>query len=145
MFLTIRWRRLPQLVRLLILHGTIGFGIAALFMARFLVVDPGDARHLLLGSAGHWWPALVLWFFLGLTSGSVQMGVAVRLLADRPPPPGGGHRARILRLELVPIPITRSRRGWQAFKAPPDFSAACQTFSTSAVECGASASRFSRR
>lgn len=109
MTMSTRWRRLPRLVRLLMLHGTVGFGIAAVFMAGFLLADPGDARHLLLGSAGHWWPALVLWFFLGLTFGSVQIGVAVMLLADGPNRPGGGHRARVSRLVPVPIPLTRRR------------------------------------
>lgn len=104
-----RWRRLPRLVRLLGLHGAVGFAIAAVFMAGFLVANPGDARYLLLGSAGHWWPALVLWFFLGLTFGSVQIGVAVMLLADGPTRPGGGHRAQPRRLVPVPIPLPRRR------------------------------------
>jgi hypothetical protein len=76
---------MPPLVRFLVLHGLLGFGIAAVFMAGLLHLDPGGAAGLLLRSAGHWWPALVLWFFLGLTFGSVQIGVATMLRADEPP------------------------------------------------------------
>lgn len=109
MTLSTRWRRLPKLVRLLALHGMVGFGIAAVFVAGFLWANPGDARHLLLASAGHWWPALILWFFLGLSFGSVQIGVAVMLLADGPNQPGGGHRVRLRRLVPVAIAVPRRR------------------------------------
>lgn len=43
---------------------------------------PPLIRFMLLRGAGHWWPAVLLWFFLGLTFGSVQIGVAT-MLRDR--------------------------------------------------------------
>jgi len=48
----------------------------------------------------------MLWFFSGLTFGSVQIGAAV-MLQDRPDDtPRGGHRQR---LRLAPVPV-RVRR-----------------------------------
>ncbi len=97
------WKRLPILVRFLLSHAIIGFGISALATATFVLANPGGAGGILLKAAGHWWPVVVLWFFLGLTFGSAQMGVATMLLADRPerPRPGGGNRAPA----LIPIPV----------------------------------------
>ena len=80
------WRRLPMLVRFLVRHGALGFGLAAVFVGALLAFDPQDAATLLLTAAGHWWPVVVLWFFTGLTFGAVQIGVATMLLARRDPP-----------------------------------------------------------
>ena len=70
---------MPPLVRFMLLHGLVGFAIATLSILGFLVQDPGGMGTLLLRGAGHWWPAVLLWFFLGLTFGSVQIGVATML------------------------------------------------------------------
>ena len=80
------WRRLPMLVRFLISHGALGFGLAAVFVGALLAFDPQDTGTLLLTAAGHWWPVMVLWFFTGLTFGAVQIGAATMLLAQREPP-----------------------------------------------------------
>jgi hypothetical protein len=65
--------------RFALLHGAIGFGIATLFVAAILWADPGGlARVLWLEGA---WPLGLLWFFCGLTFGSVQIGAAVMLRA----------------------------------------------------------------
>ncbi|WP_270938279.1 hypothetical protein [Falsiroseomonas oryzae] len=105
------WRRLPVAVRFLVSHGMVGFGLSALFVAGLLLTDYTDAAKLLLNSAGHWWPALVLWFFVGLTFGSVQIGVATMLLADDPrqPPPRRGSGAPS-DLALVPLRVRARRR-----------------------------------
>ncbi len=81
------WQGLPGLIRFVLLQMLVGFGLAALAVLGLLAADPGDARALLLGAAGHWWPAALLWGFLGLTFGAVQFGVAVALLAEPPPRP----------------------------------------------------------
>ena len=100
------WRRLPMLVRFLLCHAAVGFGLSAVFVAALLAYDPQDAASLLLTAAGHWWPVVVLWFFTGLTFGAVQIGVATMLLAeDDAPRPRGGTPAR-----LVPIPVRAVRR-----------------------------------
>jgi hypothetical protein len=94
------WRRLPMLVRFLICHASLGFGLAAVFVGALVAFDPQDAGTLLLTAAGHWWPALVLWFFTGLTFGSVQIGVATMLLAHGDPPPRRGTGAPVT---LAPV------------------------------------------
>jgi len=81
---------MPVLVRFLALHAAIGFGVAALLVAAILLADPGGLGALLRREGV--FPVALLWFFLGLTYGSVQMGAAVMLL---PHGPKGdrGHRA----------------------------------------------------
>jgi hypothetical protein len=105
------WRRLPMLVRFLVSHGALGFGLAAVFVAALLAFDPQDAATLLLTAAGHWWPVVALWFFTGLTFGAVQIGVATMLLArrDPPPPPRGGGTPATLAPALLRARATRRR------------------------------------
>ena len=103
------WRRLPMLVRFLLRHAAIGFALAAIFVAAILVLDPQDARALLVGGAGHWWPALALWFFTGLTFGAVQIGAATMLL-DHADPPRPRHHGRGAPADLVPVLLRVRRR-----------------------------------
>lgn len=85
-------RRHP-LVRLFITHTLIGYAISTLFVGGLLGFDAGGLRTLVLSQ--HAEPFVVLlWFFVGLTFASVQMGAAIMNLADGPPP-AGGKRARI--------------------------------------------------
>jgi hypothetical protein len=97
-----------MLVRFLVTHVLVGFGIAAVFVAGFVVADPGGGGTLLTRAAGHWWPVVVLWFFVGLTFGSAQIGAATMLLAERPDRrrPGGGLRLPV----FAPFPV-RIRAG----------------------------------
>ncbi len=78
------------LLRFLLLHAVIGFGVAALLVAAILFADPGGLGTLLRREGV--FPVALLWFFLGLTYGSVQMGAAVMLLPHEPKG-GRGHRA----------------------------------------------------
>jgi hypothetical protein len=104
------WRDAPKLVRFLLCHAAVGFGLAALFVGGFLLADPHGAGGVLLGAADHWWPALVLWFFVGLTFGSVQIGAATMLLGhDDGPGPRRGRMTPV-RLARVPIPARPRRR-----------------------------------
>ncbi|MGG5810169.1 hypothetical protein [Falsiroseomonas sp. CW058] len=103
------WRRLPEPVRFLLRNGAVGFVLSALLVGALLAADPGDARRLLLEGAGHWWPAVVLWFFAGLTFGGVQIGAATMLLAsadDRPRHPRRGTGVPV----LAPVPVRARRR-----------------------------------
>lgn len=103
------WRELPRLVRFLIHHAAIGFGIAALFVGGLVLADPNGAGTVLLTAAGHWWPVAALWLFTGLTFAAVQMGAATALLCDDGAEPRGGTRAPVA--SLVPIPLcVRARR-----------------------------------
>ena len=86
--------QLPKAVGFPIRHAAIGFGLSTLLMAALFWADPGGVAGVLLRAPGHPWPALLLWFFCGLTLGAVQIGVAV-MLQDRPPDDddrGGGRR-----------------------------------------------------
>ena len=98
-------RRIPVAVRFMVLHGLVGFGLAAIFVAAVLWADPGGVGSLILTHGGL--PVIVLlWFFTGLTFGSVQIGAAVMLLETDDEPPAGSTRAPI----LAPIPVRARRR-----------------------------------
>lgn len=104
------WRQLPMLVRFLVCHAAAGFGLSAVFVAALILADPQDAGTLLLTGAGHWWPAVVLWFFTGATFGAVQIGAATMLLDSteegRPPHRGSGAPAGL----LIPVRVRAGRR-----------------------------------
>jgi hypothetical protein len=86
-------RRMPHAVRFMVLHGLVGFGLAALFVAAVLWSDPGGVGRLILREGGL--PVIgLLWFFIGLTFGSVQIGAAVMLQDGRGDAPRGGRRQR---------------------------------------------------
>ena len=92
--------RIPIAVRFMIMHGLIGFGLSALFVAAVLWADPGGVGSLILKHGGA--PVVaMLWFFSGLTFGSVQIGAAIMLRDDREDPPRG-HRQR---LQAIPVPV----------------------------------------
>jgi len=101
-------RRIPVAVRFMIMHGLVGFGLSALFVAAVLWADPGGVGSLILKHGGI--PVVaMLWFFSGLTFGGVQIGAAIMLHDDREDP-SGGHRQR---LQPIPVPVTvpvRARR-----------------------------------
>ena len=100
--------RIPVAVRFMIMHGLIGFGLSALFVAAVLWADPGGVGSLILKHGGL--PVVaMLWFFSGLTFGSVQIGAAIMLSDGREEPP----RGRRQRLQAIPVPVTvpaRARR-----------------------------------
>jgi hypothetical protein len=107
---------MPKLVIFLAKHAALGFAIAAAFVGGLVALDVGHLRTLLAGSNDAWLPAFVLTFAMGLTFSSVQMGVAVMLLAEeeprQPAKPKGGRRARgpgfaALRPAPVRVPARR--------------------------------------
>ena len=46
------WRRTPVAVRFMVMHGVIGFGIAAIFVGAVLWSDPGGVGSLILKHGG---------------------------------------------------------------------------------------------
>lgn len=98
-------RRIPIAVRFMVLHGLIGFGLSAAFVATVLWADPGGVGALILKHGGL--PVIaLLWFFTGLTFGSVQIGTAVMLQDGRDDAPRGGRRLRLpLALRLPPVAV----------------------------------------
>jgi hypothetical protein len=101
-------RRIPVAVRFMLVHGLVGFGLAAIFVGAVLWSDPGGVGRLILREGGL--PVIaLLWFFTGLTFGSVQIGAAV-MLQDGTDRPGGGRRLRVPPA-LVPVrAAARARR-----------------------------------
>lgn len=88
------FRRMPVAIRFMVLHGLLGFGLAALFVGAVLWSDPGGVGRLILTQGGL--PVIaLLWFFTGLTFGSVQIGAAVMLQDGRDDAPRGGRRQRV--------------------------------------------------
>ncbi|WP_298724784.1 hypothetical protein [uncultured Ferrovibrio sp.] len=77
---------MPPFLRFLLLHALIGFGLAALFVAVIFWADPFGFATVLRQSAGHPWPAILLWFFCGLTFSSIQMGANIMMQDE-----GGDH------------------------------------------------------
>jgi len=109
--LNLRFDRLPVLVRFMMAHAALGFTLAAAFVVGLHVIDPGGFGTLLRQAGGHPWPSLLLWYFSGLTFGSVQMGAAVMLLADHHQDGSGGSKVRPLPplLAALALPV-RSKR-----------------------------------
>jgi hypothetical protein len=83
---------MPPIARFMLLHGAIGFGIAALFVALLVGTDNAGLGTLLRGAESHPLPALLLWFLCGLTFAGVQIGTAVMLLAEDDDEPQDGAR-----------------------------------------------------
>lgn len=75
---------LPPPIRFLLLHAASGFGLAFLFTLGLIWTDPGGLGTLLQQAPDWPLPSVLLWFVLGLTFGSVQMGSAIMFLAAPP-------------------------------------------------------------
>ncbi|RAI56142.1 hypothetical protein [Roseicella frigidaeris] len=96
--------------RILVLHGAVGFGIAALFVLALIAVDPGGIGHLLVGPAGGALPIAMLWFFSGIVFGSAQFAAAVAFACrDGEEGRPGGLRLRPMPA-LVPVPVRQGLR-----------------------------------
>jgi hypothetical protein len=98
--------RMPQLIRLMLLHGALGFGISAVFVALLVSTDTNGLAALLHGAESYPLPTLLLWFFCGLTFGSVQIGTAL-MLSDQDSAPRGGTRIPVALPAAIPV---RARR-----------------------------------
>lgn len=101
---------MPHLVRFLLRHAVIGIAIAILFVGGLIAFDIARLGTLVVQSSAGPVAVIALTIALGITFGSVQMGMAVMLLhADEDGAgPGRGRRA------LVPLRLAaraRSRAG----------------------------------
>lgn len=98
---------MPRLLRFLVLHAAIGFMVAGAFVALLILLDSGGFATLVERSDSAPLVICVLTFFLGLTFGSVQMGVAIMLLPhsdDGEDSGGRGGLAAVLALRAARIP-----------------------------------------
>lgn len=98
---------MPRLLRLLIVNAAIGFGVSAIFVAALIWTDTGQLGTLIASSPVGWLAAGILFFFVGLTFASVQMGVAVMRL-DRDSG-GSGKRLRPSPMPVV-VPVRAKAR-----------------------------------
>ena len=73
---------LPLLVRFLIRHALIGFGLSLLFVAILLTLDIGGFGTLIFASSSSKLALAILVFSMGVTFSSVQMGFAVMFLRE---------------------------------------------------------------
>ena len=67
----------PAPLRLLLRHALIGYAVATLFVLAILWRDLFGLADLLLQAPEHPWPLALLWLFIGLSFGGVQMGIAI--------------------------------------------------------------------
>lgn len=76
---------MPKHVIFLARHAALGFVIAIVAVTLMMITDFANLRSLMLASDVGLLALFLLTFFLGLTLASVQMGIAVIMLADRGP------------------------------------------------------------
>ncbi|MBL8544636.1 MAG: hypothetical protein JNJ63_12585 [Hyphomonadaceae bacterium] len=100
--------RKHPLVQLLALNMLTGFGLSAMVVGAMTMFDAGGFRTMTLGH-GQWPVIVLLWFFVGLTFASVQMGMAVMSLIDEGTP-GGGKRVRVTDAKPVRVTVTANGR-----------------------------------
>ncbi|HEY9079124.1 hypothetical protein [Magnetovibrio sp.] len=85
---------MPILVRFLLIHAAIGFGLAFVFVSVLVALDTGGLRTLMMSSDVGFVAFFLLVFLNGLTFGSVQIGVAVMLLGEEDGDRRGGGRSQ---------------------------------------------------
>lgn len=96
---------MPKLVRLYIVHVSIGFAISAAFCALIVWLNVAGLRHLVLETDMGWVAAAMLFVSNGVVFAGVQFAIAVMLLAEDDEGPRGGRRQRIAKAWLpVAIP-----------------------------------------
>jgi hypothetical protein len=108
--------KLPEnpLLRLLIINGFAGVGVAALVLVGIMWSNIGNLRVLVQTAENPFLPLFMLAAALVTTLGSVVMGSAIMLLGDadkvQSGPGGGGRLTGEGALRPIPIAV-RSRRG----------------------------------
>ena len=83
----------PPMVRFLIGHALVGFGLAAMFVAALIGFDIGNIGTVLRQSGLAVPATLLLTFVLGLTFASVQMGIAI-MTGNTPEDPADKEKPR---------------------------------------------------
>jgi hypothetical protein len=93
---------MPELIKLLIRHALIGYGLAALLMLCMLMFNVSGFIDLVMTTDNGWVAALMLLGFTGLTFASAQMGIAVMCAGqkdDEHNTPSGILRSVMARIE----------------------------------------------
>lgn len=89
---------MPPLIRFMLRHAAIGFGLGVFIAAIVVGTDALHLRSLAMATSLGWLGLSVFCFLTGLTVGSLQIGFAVMLQKDDDDTPAGGHRLRVERL-----------------------------------------------
>ena len=90
---------MPNHVKFLAYHAILGIAFAIFFVLTLMVFNIANLRELLLHSDQKWLALFLFTFFMGLTFGSVQMGIAIMRLGhddDDDDESGGGRKAPLL-------------------------------------------------
>jgi hypothetical protein len=102
---------MPHMVRFLLRHAAIGFGLAAIFVGALVYFDIGHIGTVLAQSGLQVVGTGLLIMMVGLTFSSVQMGYAIMMQShDSPVDPRGGAKERLPAASLQPIPVKASQR-----------------------------------
>jgi hypothetical protein len=102
---------MPSLLKFLLRHAAIGFGIAVVFVGLLFASDMGGIGLLIMNSDDGILAASLLTFFIGLTFASAQMGFAVMLEGRDNPDRRGGLKAfnvEQMRPCLIPVKIKKA-------------------------------------
>ena len=98
---------MPELIKIILRNAAIGFAIAALFVALLISLDVGGLGSLIANSDVGIGAALLLFFLLGLTFGSAQIGFAIMLEGSGGNGrPGGSKYYARRKLMFQPVRIT---------------------------------------
>ncbi|MFK8250082.1 hypothetical protein [Ancylobacter terrae] len=92
---------MPHLVRFLLRHALIGIAIAVLCVGGLISFDIARLGTLVTQSSAGPLAVVALTIALGITFGSVQMGMAVMLLGAEEPDAGPGRGRPVPRLLAV--------------------------------------------
>lgn len=103
---------MPKHVKFLAYHAALGFAFAIFFVLTLLVFNIANLRELLMHSDQKWVALFILTFFMGLTFGSVQMGIAIwRIGKDDDDDDKGGKGPKIplldryLQTRMIKAPV----------------------------------------
>lgn len=98
---------MPQLVRFVLCHAVVGFLIAVLFVGGLLVFDVGHLATIIQKAAEGPLAVAILVIFSALTFSSLQIGMAVMLLAADDPKKGGGGGLGARFLDVFRLPANQ--------------------------------------
>jgi hypothetical protein len=101
---------MPQLIRLYITSVSVGFGLAAGFVALLIWGDVAGIGHLVLNSDMGIVAALMLWVVHGVLFASVQFGIAVMGLAENHTPRGGLFQPKLIPIRVEATAKARNSR-----------------------------------
>lgn len=101
---------MPKLIALYIRSVAIGFGLSALFLGLMLWLDVAGLRRLIFGSDMGAVAAVMVFMFQGIIFASVQFGIAVMKLAEKPEGPKGGKRIPVATDRPAPVRVAAPQR-----------------------------------